>query len=151
MDKGMEAKLSRAWNEVMGGSQKRKIQQIWQKITQEKALSSEDNRLAKILLEHKEYEKIWEKIPANVEKETGGVNPYLHVSLHLAIENQIAEENPSQVRRYLSKKLSQGIERHKIIHEIAAIFCEFLFDTLKYRRPFDRAGYIKRLEEMSNL
>jgi hypothetical protein len=151
MEKEMEARLSRAWNEIMGRSQRRKIQEVWQKAKEEEELSREEDRLAKILLEHREYQEIWEKIPLNPERETGGVNPYLHVSLHLAIENQIVEENPRQVNRYLSKKLAQGIDRHKIIHEIAAIFCESLFDTLKYQKPFDRIRYIQRLEEMSSL
>jgi len=151
MEKEMEARLSRAWNEIMGRSQRKRIQEVWHKVKEKKELSPEDDRLAKILLEHREYEKIWEEIPANPEKETQGVNPYLHVSLHLAIENQIAEENPRQVRRYLSRKLARGVDRHEIIHEIAAIFCESLFDTLKYQKPFDRMRYIQRLEEMEEL
>jgi len=151
MKKEMEARLSRAWNEIMGRSQRKKIQEVWRRVKEEKELSREDDRLAKILLEHREYQEIWEKIPFDPEKETGGVNPYLHVSLHLAIENQLAEENPRQVSRYLSKKLAQGIDRHEIIHEIAAAFCESLFDTLKYQKPFDRVKYIQRLEEMSRI
>jgi len=148
-EKEMEVRLSRAWNETIGNSQRRRIQEVWKKTKEKKELSREDKRLAEILLEHKQYQEIWETVPLHPEKITGGVNPYLHVYLHLAIENQIAEENPRQVNRYLSRRLSQGEDRHTIIHDIVSVFSEYLFDALRYRKPFDRLKYAQRLAEMS--
>ncbi len=141
----MQAKLSRAWNEVMGGSQKKRVQEVWGKIKEEKELSPEDKKLAKILLEHEEYSNLWDAISSHPKKRAEQINPYLHVYLHIAIENQIGEENPRQVGRYVS----QSIDKHKAIHEIIAIFSEHLFEALKYRKPLDRLKYIQRLNEMS--
>jgi len=121
LDKEIEKRLARAWNEVLGRSQRKRIKEVWQRMKKGESLSEEDERLAKILLEHQEYAKIWEETSSKID-ETEKINPYLHVSLHLVIENQIAEENPRQVSRYLSKKLSQGADRHEIIHELASIF-----------------------------
>ncbi|RLE14167.1 hypothetical protein DRJ04_02900 [Candidatus Aerophobetes bacterium] len=151
MEKNQEIqlRLSRAWNETMGSSQRRRIQEVWKKTKEKKELSPEDKRLAKILQEHNEYHKIWESVPASPNRSAGEQNPYLHVYLHLAIENQIAEENPRQVNRYISRRISQGVDRHNAIHEVVAIFSEYLFDALRYRKPFDRLSYIQKLSEMS--
>lgn len=145
----IDKRLARAWNEVMGRSQRKRISEVWQKSKEEEDFSAEEERLARILQDHEEYESIWERTPPQAEEETGGVNPYLHVCLHLVIENQIAEGNPRQVSRYLSRKLSQGEDRHKVIHELASIFSEFLLNTLKYQRPFNRGKYIQKLVDLS--
>lgn len=141
----MQVRLSRAWNEVMGRSQKKRIQELWKKVKEEKELSQEDKKLAKILLEHEEYYNLWDAISSPPKKIAEQINPYLHVYLHLAIENQIREENPRQVSRYVS----QSSDKHKAIHEIVAIFSEYLFEALKYRKPIDRLKYIQRLNEVS--
>jgi len=146
--KDIEARLARAWDEIMGRSQKRRIQEVWRKVKEKKDLSKEDEKLAKILLEHKEYHEIWESASLKVEGKDGE-NPYLHVYLHLAIENQIAEENPRQLTRYISRKVSQGEDRHTVIHEVISVFSEYLFDALRYRKPFDRLSYIQKLSQMN--
>ena len=146
--KDIEARLARAWDEIMGRSQKRRIQEVWRKVKEKKDLSKEDEKLAKILLEHKEYHKIWESTSLKVEGKDGE-NPYLHVYLHLAIENQIAEGNPRQLTRYISRKVSQGEDRHTVIHEVISVFSEYLFDALRYRKPFDRLSYIQKLSQMN--
>ena len=151
MDKNQEiqTRLSRAWTEVMGRSQKKRIQEVWGKIKEKKEVSQEDKKLAEALLEHKEYWEIWENISPHDEKTVKEVNPYLHVYLHLAIENQIMDENPRQVGRHISWRTSQGIDRHITVHEIATVFSEYLIDALRYGKPFDKLKYIQRLNEMS--
>jgi len=148
-NKNMQERLSRAWNEIMGSSERRRIREVWKKMKDKKGeLPKEDEKLAKVLLEHKEYESIWETTPPNPGVKIEGVNPYLHIYLHLAIENQLAEENPRQVSRYVSKRIAEGEDRHKVIHEITVVFSESLLDSLKYRRPLDRIRYIQKLEEL---
>ena len=91
---------------------------------------------------------MWENPSFNPGTKIDQINPYLHIYLHLAIENQLTEENPRQVSHYISKKIAEGESRHKAIHEVATIFSESILESLKYRKPFDRAKYIQKLEEM---
>ncbi len=151
MDKNQEiqSRLSRAWTEVMGRSQKKRIQGEWGKIKGKKEVAQEDKKLAAVLLEHKEYYEIWEKISPPDKKTTKEVNPYLHAYLHLAIENQVMDENPRQVGRNISSWTSQGTDRHIAVHEITTAFSEYLIDALRYGKPFDKPKYIQRLNEMS--
>ena len=141
-------KLSRAWDEIMSSSEKQRIRQIWQSSEKDTLTQDEDKRLAKILREHKEFHNYWESSHIRQATKTPeGVNPFLHVSLHLIIENQIARNNPSRVHRFYLREINKGVLRHQVIHRIAAIFSEILFDSLKYRKPFNREKYLQLLEE----
>lgn len=143
------SRLSRAWDEIMSSSEKRRIRQIWQSSQKDTLTQEEDKRLAKILMEHKEFHNYWESshTTRQTTKIPEGVNPFLHVSLHLIIENQLAQNNPSQVHRFYLREIDKGVLRHQVIHRIAAIFSEILFDSLKYRKPFNREKYLQLLEE----
>jgi len=151
-------KLSRAWDEIMSSSEERRIRQIWQSSQKNTLTQEEDKRLAKILREHKEFHNYWESSHTRQTTKTPeGVNPFLHVSLHLIIENQLARNNPSQVYKlYLREidkevlrhqEIDKEVLRHQVIHRIAAIFSEILFASLKYRKPFNRKKYLQLLEE----
>ena len=142
------SRLSRAWDEIMSSSEKRRIRQIWQSSQKDTLTQEEDKRLAKILIEHKEFHNYWESShTGQTTKTPEGVNPFLHVSLHLIIENQLAQNNPFQVHRFYLREIDKGVLRHQVIHRITAIFSEILFDSLKYRKPFNREKYLQLLEE----
>ena len=142
------SRLSRAWDEIMSSSEKRRIRQIWQSSQKDTLTQEEDKRLAKILMEHKEFHNYWESShTGQTTKTPEGVNPFLHVSLHLIIENQLARNNPFQVHRFYLREIDKGVLRHQVIHRITAIFSEILFDSLKYRKPFNREKYLQLLEE----
>ena len=141
-------KLSRAWDEIMSSSEKQRIRQIWQSSEKDTLAQDEDKRLAKILREHKEFHNYWESSHTKQTTKTPeGVNPFLHVSLHLIIENQLARNNPSRVHRFYLREINKEVPRHQVIHRIAEIFSEILFDSLKYRKPFNREKYLQLLEE----
>lgn len=146
----MQARLARAWNEIMGKDQRRRIHDLWHRIQAEAELSGDDKRLADILLEHEEYHAFWAGEAADDPIAAGEGDPYLHVSLHLAIENQIVEDSPRQVHRYVLQRTAENASRHETIHEIVAVFSEYLFEALRYRRQFNRSEYTQRLHEMSH-
>jgi len=144
----MQARLSRAWNEVIGEDQRRRIHDLWNRIEAKTELSDDDKRLADILLDHEEYYAFWKgKKPDGAAI---GLDPYLHVSLHLAVENQIVEQDPRQVMRYMLRRTGENIPRHEVMHEIVSVFSEYLLDALRYQRQFNRGEYSQRLYDMGH-
>lgn len=142
----LSIRLSKAWEEVMGKEARTKIQRVWQKIKKGKPLQGEEERLGKILQEHPEYHSFWESPLSS--SQTQKDNPYLHIYLHIAVENQIAEEDPRQVNLFYRRKIAQGENRHRAIHQIVEVLREVLFEALRYRKPLDRAKYIEKLREL---
>jgi len=145
---GFMKRLGRAWNEIMGEAEKQRIRRIWRGAQEGTLTDQEELRLAKILKDHTEFHQYWsEPVHRSQPLRDQDINPFLHVSLHLIIENQIAQGRPSRAEQLYNREIERGIPRHKVIHHLAGVFSEVLYDTLRRRKPFDQARYLARLQE----
>ena len=102
------------------------------------------------MLEHPEYHNAFEfadQVGA-AEYVVDGVNPYLHLTMHAAIEDQLAAKDPPEVAVTLDRLMGQGMSRHDAIHAIAAVFIELAFPVFQGREPFNTKRYIKRLRRL---
>jgi MoaA/NifB/PqqE/SkfB family radical SAM enzyme len=129
-----------------------RIKELWDFGKEGIIPEGEDARLLEVLKEHREYYKVWGI--ADTIDEPGytikGVNPFLHVAAHLIIENQLAEENPKEVREILKQLEEAGADRHDAIHLIANPVMEQVFYTMKHKRPFDEQKYVSDLRRIVN-
>ncbi|RKY81582.1 hypothetical protein DRQ11_15260, partial [candidate division KSB1 bacterium] len=73
---------------------------------------------------HQEYYNTWEfadvtaESPYDMETEE---NPFLHVTLHAVVENQIKQNDPPGVRIVLNQLTAKGHSQHEAVHEIARV------------------------------
>lgn len=129
---------------------------IWQKAKANDldGLSEEEQRLAKILLEHKdEFFHHFEFTDAvsDYDYEPGvEVNPFLHIAIHESIENQLNSREPVEVYQFYNAMIKKKLSHHDTIHLIGRIFAPFLFDVLKYGRAFNATGYAALLKKYKN-
>lgn len=73
------------------------------------------------MLEHPEYHALLEDVDAALERdfpvEAGRENPFLHLSMHLSLEEQASIDQPPGVRQLL-RSLEQRLgERHAAAHQ----------------------------------
>jgi hypothetical protein len=81
-----------------------------------------------------------------------GENLRLHSSMHVVVENQLAEGHPEEARGALSRLRREGLDRHEAIHAIAAVLIEYLFPVLQSgenAQPFDTDGYSVALRNVA--
>jgi len=125
---------------------------IWELALAGADLEGEEARFAEVLKQHPEYFDIWEQattLPPEEEVLRDGVNPFVHVAIHHAIENQIADHTPPQTAETLEALMRAGYTRHEAIHAIGAILANEMFEILRDDRPFDEAGYIEALRDLA--
>lgn len=124
---------------------------LWLRAKNGDVLKGEKATLANAMKEHTEYLDVWERLEEFGESEivVNGVNPILHVSMHSAIENQLEQNTPPEVRKALDGLLKRGASRHEAIHAIAYEFNKELFPVLAHARPFNNAAYKRRLEKIA--
>ena len=71
---------------------------------------------------HPEYRPLLEQGDAALTREwtpeQGETNPFLHLSLHLAIEEQLSIDQPPGLRAAFANLLARRGERHEALHEI---------------------------------
>lgn len=67
-----------------------------------------------------------------------GVSPILHIMFHGTVENQLAADNPRDVRLVLQALQRQGLNRLEAIRRIAIVQSGEVFLVLKEQRPSTR-------------
>ena len=127
------------------------LHDVWKEANGGATLSGEDALLAKVMREHPEYHNTWEfaEVVGAEDVVIDGVNPYLHITMHAIVENQIARKDPPEVPDTLERLLEQGMTRHEAIHAIAAEVVEVAFPVFQGRELFKTKRYIKRLRHLA--
>lgn len=143
----MNDEISRAMKAI----NRDKLYDLWHRAKEGDALEGEEAILARMMQEHVEYHKVWERLNeiSGEEFMIDDVNPIMHVSMHSVIENQLEQNTPPEARKALDALLKRDVSRHEAIHAIAYEFNMELFPVLKHSRPFNNIAYKRRLEKIA--
>lgn len=74
--------------------------------------------------------------------EQGEGNPFLHLSLHLAIEEQLSIDQPPGIRAIFNALLARHGERHAALHEVLECLGETVWKSQRDKAPPDGAAYL---------
>lgn len=66
----------------------------WRKYQERKVLSPLEDMAVRVILDHPEYHRLLGDWDACRDLDLGEANPFLHLSLHLAVEEQLAIDQP---------------------------------------------------------
>jgi hypothetical protein len=75
--------------------------------------------------------------------EDGETNPFLHLSLHLAIEEQLSIDQPPGIRAAFQQLAARHEERHAALHDILECLGETLWRAQSSRQPLDAEAYLE--------
>ena len=104
---------------------------------------------ASLIAEHPEYHTLLENPEVAVEHEfspeSGQTNPFLHLSLHLAIAEQINIDQPPGIRA-LYNTLRQRLDVHKVEHTIMECLAETLWQSQRTQQPLDAHAYLECIQ-----
>ncbi|MEX2045871.1 MAG: DUF1841 family protein, partial [Chloroflexota bacterium] len=104
----------------------------------------QDERRERILAEHPEYIEAIER----GEERVGEVNPRAHLATHEAIADQLAANDPPEVRAAHERLLELGHDEHAVRHALADALVREIWRSQSERGPFDRQRYAARLAAM---
>ena len=122
----------------------------WKKRREGEALSQLEEIAAAIIARHPEYHALVEAADGTIDRdfppESGSVNPFLHLSLHLAVEEQIAIDQPPGIRaQYERLRLAHG-DDHPAQHAVLECLAEMVWTAQRHGTPPDAALYLACLE-----
>ena len=116
----------------------------WRKHRQEEILSPLEAIALDWILEHPEYHRDLESveaIAANYTVEAGRTNPYLHLSMHLAIAEQLSIDQPPGIREAY-QRLSARTDPHQAAHEIMECLGQVVWEAQRNGKPLDSDTYL---------
>ena len=79
---------------------------------------------------------------AHYTVEGGSANPFLHLSMHLSITEQVSIDQPRGIRQAFELLAARLGSAHKAQHEVMECLGEMLWTSQRSGLPPDGAGYI---------
>lgn len=125
--------------------------EIWRAIQSQKRLTGEAATIGGVLRDHPEYQEAWDRDdpPREEDYTITGINPFLHVSSHVAVENQLSAGKPPEVRETLQRLEQNGMTAHEAIHRIGAILMEEVHKAIKSRKPLNLFRYRRKIRKLA--
>ena len=94
----------------------------WRAHREGRPLEGVEKLIVQVLLRHPEYHPALEQSEAARERdyfpETGDTNPFLHLGMHIAIEEQLSIDQPPGIRTYYQKLLRRYPDEHTVQHHM---------------------------------
>ena len=100
-----------------------------------------------MILLHPEYHPVLDDpdrfLDRDYTPEDGQTNPFLHMSLHLAIEEQLAIDQPPGIRAEFDRILADRGDRHDALHAVLECLGEIVWAAQRTRAAPDGAAYLE--------
>ncbi|MDR3298420.1 MAG: DUF1841 family protein [Candidatus Accumulibacter sp.] len=117
----------------------------WRKQRERLILEGAEATAAGLIAEHPEYHALLENPRAAIEQEfppeRGQTNPFLHLSLHLAIAEQIGIDQPPGIKAAYAA-LRRTLDVHDAEHAVMECLGETLWRAQSNRTPLDGDAYL---------
>jgi len=117
------------------------------------ALSPLERIALDVILLHPQYHAILEHPERHADRDyspqSGAMNPFLHLHLHLAIEEQLSIDQPPGIRAEYERLLAERGDAHAAKHALLECLGEVLWQAQRNATPLDSALYLECLRRQS--
>jgi hypothetical protein len=122
--------------------------ETWRKYRGGLPLAGLENLCLEVILLHPEYHDFLSDIQKNKAQDfTDESNPFLHMSLHLALEEQLSIDQPAGVAQRFAALLAKTGGRHDALHEALECLAEMVWRAQKDKTPPDAGFYLDCLQK----
>ena len=126
--------------------------QAWQRARTGALLTALDTQLVTLIREHPEYHDWLQRgddaLHTEFSPESGRVNPFLHLSMHLALREQVSTDRPAGIAR-IHAKLAAKDTAHEAEHAMMEALGKALWDSQCAGRAPDERAYLEDLERLA--
>lgn len=122
----------------------------WKKYHSKQLLSPLDSQLVQVILDHPEYQDYVEQAEkySDYAFEADDINPFLHMSMHLALRDQISADNPVGVKAVFERLLLRQGDTLMVEHEMMRILTDHIWMMLKQQKAFNASDYLEHLHRL---
>jgi hypothetical protein len=118
---------------------------LWDKHRAGATLTPLESLALSIVIEHPEYHSFLENRERYLDRdwkpEGGETNPFLHLAMHLAIEEQLSIDQPPGIRAAV-ETLTTRLGPHDARHEVMECLAEMVWQAQRNGAPFDNGAYL---------
>jgi len=139
---------------MLFGTDRRQMRAVffdaWLKHRRQGVLEGIERLVVAVALRHPEYHPILDAPETSADKdwspESGVSNPFLHMSMHIAIEEQLATDRPAGIRERYQALCRQLGDDHTAQHWVMECLGEMLWHAGRSGQPPDEHAYLDCLD-----
>jgi hypothetical protein len=118
----------------------------WSKYRAGELLTGMDAAALDVMQLHPEYREVLEHPHKYRDKDySDEANPFLHMSLHLALEEQLSIDQPPGIASVFQEIVEKKQDRHEALHEAIECLAQTLWHAQRDNAPPDAAAYLECL------
>lgn len=123
----------------------------WRKYHQHEMLSGIETIALDVILLHPEYHIMLDNperyLTRDYLPETGEINPFLHMSMHVALNEQLSIDQPRGICERYSRLQKMMGEDHTAAHHVLECLAEMIWQAQRNQSPPDAAIYFGCLDK----
>ncbi len=124
----------------------------WRKHQDKQPMEPLEQVIANILEQHPEYHQLMKDPQAALDKdftpEGGQSNPFLHMSMHIAIQEQLSTNRPAGITGLYQQMMLQIGDPHEAEHQIMECLGQMLWEAQRENRMPDETAYLASLKAL---
>jgi hypothetical protein len=129
-------------------AQRKFLAKSWEKYKANQLLEPLELQLAKIIEKHPEYQEIINNLDTEYFPEQGKINPFLHINLHLSLQDQLSLDQPKGIKKIYNSLVKKIKDTHRVEHIMMEQIAEMIFNSQKNNKPMDQEQYLRSLKEL---
>ena len=122
----------------------------WRKYREQSLLTELESIALEHILAHPEYHKLLDQPEKSLDRdwlpEMGETNPFLHLSMHLAISEQLSIDQPAGIKACYSRLCQHLGDEHTAQHTVMDCLAEMIWRSQRDGVPPDGEAYLRCLD-----
>ncbi|HEX5363015.1 MAG TPA: DUF1841 family protein [Gallionella sp.] len=116
----------------------------WRKRRANELLTPLEDLAAQLIAKHPEHHAVFEdgQLDRDYLPEHGATNPFLHLMMHLTIEEQISIDQPPGIRGHFARLTRKFESEHEAQHAMMECLTEMIWQAQRDRTQPDAAIYL---------
>jgi hypothetical protein len=119
---------------------------LWGKHRAGSPLTPLESMALSVVLEHPEYHRVLDDAERYLDRdwkpEGGETNPFLHLQMHLAIEEQVSIDQPPGIRAAVGTLARKHGSEHDARHDVMNCLAEMVWNAQRHGTGFDNEAYL---------
>ncbi|VAX11237.1 FIG00433688: hypothetical protein [hydrothermal vent metagenome] len=119
--------------------------EAWKKHHAGEKLESMETALVQIIKLHPEYHTLFDSnnnLNRDFSATSGEANPFLHLSLHLAIQEQLSLQRPAELSELYRQLVEKYSDVHSAEHKIMECLSEMIWQAQRSQSMADENQYL---------
>lgn len=124
----------------------------WQKYQSGELLEPLEQMIAQIVQQHPEYHALLSDEDTHLDKdytpEMGETNPFLHMSMHIAIVEQLSIDRPAGIKELYQQLVARYKDSHTVEHQIMECLGQMMWEAQRNQAMPDDQQYMECLRKL---